>query len=347
VASSDPAGWTLEFSLLAFGVGALVTVAFGVRLTLAAEELARRTGLGQALMGAVFLGALTSLSEIGTSVTAALSNHPELAVTNAVGSIAAQTAFLAFADILHKRANLEHAAASAENLLLAAVLMVLLALTLLASSAPAWHVLHIHPISALLVVAYVFGMRLVSATGAHPMWLPRQTPATAASGDTTRSGTDGRSSVAATWLRFGGMGVVVASGGAALAQSGAAIASHTGISESLVGTLLTGVTSSMPELITALTAVRIGALTLAVSNILGGNAFDTLIVGLADFVYLDGPIFNAIGPDLAFILASTAAMTAVLMVGLLFRERHGLANIGFESVLLLCGYATLVVYLAI
>ena len=49
-----------------------------------------------------------------------------LAVSNAVGGIAAQTLFLAIADLLHKRANLEHAAAEPANLFQAVMLIVLL-----------------------------------------------------------------------------------------------------------------------------------------------------------------------------------------------------------------------------
>ncbi len=95
------------FCTLAIGI-------VGTFLTRQADRLADITGLGEALMGAIFLGAVTSLSGIATSVTAAAQNLPELSVRNAIGGIAVQTFFLAIADITYKKGNLEHASASCE-----------------------------------------------------------------------------------------------------------------------------------------------------------------------------------------------------------------------------------------
>ena len=75
--------------------------------------LADETGLGEAIFGAVLLGSATSIAGITTSVTAAVNALPSLAISNAIGGIAAQTVFLAVADITYRPANLEHAAASA------------------------------------------------------------------------------------------------------------------------------------------------------------------------------------------------------------------------------------------
>jgi len=97
---------------LIFSVSAVVIVFAGGRLAKVCDELADRTGLGEALMGAVFLGAITSLSGITASVTAAWNGTASLALANAYGGIAAQTLFIAVADTYYPRANLEHAAAS-------------------------------------------------------------------------------------------------------------------------------------------------------------------------------------------------------------------------------------------
>lgn len=91
----DLSGISLTLSIVLF-VGAAVAIGLiGTRLTGVADTLADRTGLGEALVGAVLLGASTSLSGIVTSVTAAYVGSAELAISNAVGGIAAQTVFLA------------------------------------------------------------------------------------------------------------------------------------------------------------------------------------------------------------------------------------------------------------
>jgi len=108
---------------------AVVILLVGTRLTAVADVLAERTGLGEAVVGAIFLGA-TSLSGIVTSVTAAGDGRAELAVSNAVGGNAAQTVFPAVADAAYRRANLDHAAASPANLAQGALLVTLLAVPL-------------------------------------------------------------------------------------------------------------------------------------------------------------------------------------------------------------------------
>ena len=95
-------------------------------LTRRAEEIAKITGLGDLLTGAILIGAVTSLSGSIMSVSATWNGDASLAVSNAVGGIAVQTTFLAIADMTYRRANLEHAAASEPNLLQGVVLVGLL-----------------------------------------------------------------------------------------------------------------------------------------------------------------------------------------------------------------------------
>jgi cation:H+ antiporter len=200
----------------------------------------------------------------------------------------------------------------------------------------------VHPVSLAILVTYVFGMRLVAASGNRPMWQARWTQET----NEDRSRSAGRSgSIALVWLRFSAVGVVLVGSGVLLAETGIEISRISGLSESFVGALLTGFTSSMPELVTALTAVRIGALSLAISNIIGGNAFDTTIVALSDLVY-PGSIYQVAGEGFAVLLGATLLMNTVVLLGLIRRERHGIANIGLEGILLLLMYGGVVIWLA-
>lgn len=150
----------------------VVIVLAGTRLTAVADILAERTGLGEAVVGAVLLGAATSLSGIVASVTAASDGRAELAVSNTVGGIAAQTVFLAVADDAHRRANLEHAAASPANLAQGALLITLLAVPLLALSGPNVSLFGVHPATFLLLAGYLFGLRVISKAQTEPMWGP-------------------------------------------------------------------------------------------------------------------------------------------------------------------------------
>jgi len=161
--------WSLPYLSLAFLAATVIIGWFGIRMTKCARDLAHDTGLGEAFMGALFIGASTSLSGITTSVTAAAAGHAGLAVSNGLGGIAAQTTFLAVADIVYRRANLEHAAASAENLFMSAFLLTLLGIHALAFALPELSVFSIHPASLVLLLGYIFGVRLLAQTHDMPM----------------------------------------------------------------------------------------------------------------------------------------------------------------------------------
>jgi cation:H+ antiporter len=332
----DLQNWPV-WSVVALFLAATGTIAVaGIRMTRIADRLADLSGLGEALFGAVLLGGSTSLPGIVTSVWTAWEGHPQLAVSNAIGGIAAQTVFLVVADIAHRDVNLEHAAASVENLVQAALLMTLLAIPLLAMSGPDYTVWQVHPASALLLSAYLFGLNLVSRAKAAPLWRPHRTRDTQMDDDAASPEEPGEAG--RLWISFAGLALVVATAGFAVAQTGIAIAAQTGMSETLVGMLLTAVATSLPELVTSVAAVRQGALTLAVGGIIGGNSFDVLFIAFADVAYRDGSIYHAMVNQQVFIIALTLLMTGVILLGLLRREKTGFANIGFESLLVLILY---------
>jgi len=338
-------GWPLWAIFLVFALAAGVIGLAGTHMTRLADQLADLTGLGQALFGAVLLGASTSLPGILTSVWTAFRGVPDLSVSNAIGGIAAQTVFLVVADMFCRRANLEHAAASVENLIQAALLMTLLAIPLLANSGPDFTVFAIHPASIVLPSAYLFGLLLVKRAKAAPLWVAQKTRETQDE-DSEKSEQVNRNELVSMWWKFGGLALVVAVAGFSVAQTGIIIAERTSISGTLVGLLMTAVATSLPELVTSVAAVRRGALTLAVGGIIGGNSFDVLFLAFADAAYRDGSIYHAMTNQHIFITALTLMMSGIILLGLLRREKSGFANIGFESVLVLLLYLGAIAVLA-
>lgn len=333
---------SLYTAIAGFVLAAAVIGVCGVLMTIRAEHLARTTGLGQAIMGAVFIGASTSLSGLVASGSAAWNGYASLAVSNGLGGIAAQTMFLALADIVYRKANLEHAAASEVNLQQNALLIVMLTIPLLAIAVPDLSVGWVHPASFILVVAYAFGIFLVHQAYEHPMWSPRLTR------ETEREKRPGRKKGQATysdWGVFFILAALVAASGWVIASCGIVISDYSGLEESVMGGLFTSISTSLPELVIAITAVRRGALTLAVGDVLGGNVFDVLFLAVSDLLYLQGPIYKAIGPDELLWTAVSILLSGVLMMGLLRREKFGIGNIGFESALVLVIYVTAVLAL--
>ncbi|WP_255701168.1 sodium:calcium antiporter [Microbulbifer sp. YPW16] len=331
----DPANWSLTTSIILLCTAATVIGVCGVKLTHRAEILAQCTGMGQAIMGTLFLGMITSVAGVITSINAAWQGAGELAVSNAIGGIAAQTTFLVFADIVYRRANLEHAAASEQNLFQTVLVMLMLGLAILASAGPGYTIGHVDLFSPLLLAAYIGGVRLLSAAGDYPMWQPRQTALT------QREPTERESApvdLRQLWLTFAALAMVVAAAGWVTSHAGIVIARESGLSQTIVGSLFTAVATSLPELVIALTAARRGAVTLAVGNIIGGNSFDVLFLVGSDIAFRQGSIYTTINQQQTFWLAMNIVLSAIIMMGLLRRQAHGSGNIGFEGIAVLACY---------
>lgn len=324
--------WPLLPAAGAFGAAALVIGVFGSRLADVVDRLADRTGIGEALAGAVLLGGATSIPGMVVSVVAAASDNASLAVSNSVGGIAAQTAFIVVADLFYRGANLEHAAASVTNLFNSVLMLALLAIVVLASAAPPVTFLGVHPATLLIVVTYAYGLRLSRRVQRDPMWRPEETVDTRTDEPEERSF---EGSTAAPWVSFAALAATVAAAGYVVARGGLSIIEGTALSGTVVGTFFTSIATSLPELVTAVAAVRSGALTLAVGGIVGGNTFDTLFIAVADGAFRPGSIYEAIGDADVFVLGWTMLLIGVLTAGLVRRQRRG---IGFE------GYAVLALY---
>lgn len=334
----DFSALSIEAAVITFCVCAAVIGVVGTRIASICDRLADTTGLGEAFFGAVFLGASTSLPGIVTSVTAAADGHPNLAFSNALGGIAAQTVFLAIADMFYRKANLEHAAASAPNMMQGALLIILLMAVLLFMYSPAVDVAGVHPGSIALMLVYIFGVRMITAARAGTTWNAARTPETVVD-KPEEAPPASRREIMRLWALFFALAAVLAVAGYTIARTAETFSAKTGISETIVGGLFTAVATSLPEFVTVVAAVRQGALTLAVGDIIGGNSFDVLFVAAADIAYREGTIYHALQSQQTFIVALAALLTAVLLLGLLRREKRGIANIGFESFFILILYA--------
>lgn len=333
---------SLTTAIAAFIVMTAVIIVAGTLMTRVTDRLADRTGLGEAMMGAFLLAGATSLPDFAATLSAAVDSRPQLAMSNVMGSMAANLTFLGVADIVYRKANLEHAAASAANLSQAALLIALLTIPLIAVNAGEVSYLGVHPATLLIVAGYVFGFTLIRRAQDAPMWKPRMTPLTVVD---VPDQDKGRESLAWLWVKFAVYAAITAGSGWVLMEAAKTIADQTGLSEDLAGGLLTALATSSPELVTTIAAVRHGAPTLAVGNIIGTNTFNVLVIAAADVGYRKGSIYHDIaGAQLLWGLV-TILMTAVLLLGMVRRQEQGVGGIGFESFLVISIYAAMVLTL--
>ena len=138
---------------------------------------------------------------------------------------------------------------------------------------------------------------------------------------------------------LGGLGAIVL--GSKLAVMGASnLAKVFGVSDRLIGLTIVALGTSLPELITSITAARKGNADIAIGNIVGSNIFNILFILGMTSVLIDLP-FGARGANF-LIDGIIALIVAVLLLVLVFREK----KLGRgEGILMLLGYAAYFTYL--
>jgi cation:H+ antiporter len=119
---------------------------------------------------------------------------------------------------------------------------------------------------------------------------------------------------------------------------GQQIADQTGLSRTFVGTLFIAVSTSLPELVVAIAALRIGAADMAVGNIFGSNMFNMAIPAIDDLAYAKGPLLRNASPDHIVSVIAAMAMTAIATAGITYRIRAKRLLVSWDSLGILITY---------
>lgn len=128
-----------------------------------------------------------------------------------------------------------------------------------------------------------YGAVLLVGAGAYLLWdllgMIRARAAASGAVDVEEDGSEGVGG-AVGWFSLGGVLIVI--GGTLLVESGQGLAEALGIDSAIIGFSLVAIGTSVPELVTGVTAARKGVPDLALGNILGANILNLfLVVGLS------------------------------------------------------------------
>jgi cation:H+ antiporter len=279
-------------------------------------------------VGSVLLAGSTSLPELTTDVNAALLKAVDIGVGDLMGSTLANMLLLALLDLMYRRRKiLENA--SPNHAQVATLAVVLTAMAGAAIVSGGWgRVGHVGIETILIMAVYLVGMRSVYADIAQTA-PPEQLELGATSRTVLRRGL----------LGFGAAAIGLLITAPLLVLSAEVLAAESGMSESFVGTLLVGLTTSFPEIAASIAAVRLGALDLAVGNIFGSNAFNMTILLAMDVAYTDGPVLAAASQDHARSALFAAIAVGFGLMAILARRGTRLASLRVESLAIVLSYA--------
>ncbi len=323
-----------------FLAGAAGVWGAGTKLTGATDALSRGLGLGEALGGMIFLAFATNLPEIAIAVAAGISGNVDIVTGNILGGIAVQTLILVLLDVVGGRESGRPLSYTAASLVLAIeglLVLALLSAAVMGAQLPrSASLLRIEPAGLAIVLLWIAGLWVVSHARRDVPWSDARDDEEQDqdAGEKEHREDLGVSKAAAI---FAVAALVTLVAGAALEQSSEAIAGRIGLSNVLFGATALAAATALPEVSTGLASVRLGAARLAVSDILGGNAFLPTLFFVTGLVSGRAVLAGAKAPDL-YLTGLAALLSAIVVVGLIARPRRRILGMGPDSLAVLVVY---------
>lgn len=317
---------------IVFAVAAAVVAWAGVQVARYGDELAEKAGLSRLFVGMLLVAAATSLPEVVTDVSAAIGDAPDLAVGDLFGSNLANMAILAVIDLMTRDRVWPHVEIGHARV--ASIAIFLTALATLGVLTPpgvsiGWVGIDTLVIAGLYVTAVAWIRRSPVGKFAPSEVLPVPTGWSEPAPGELRP----------VVLRFALAAAMILVAGPVLARSGEEIATASGLGQTFVGSSLIAITTSLPELVSSIAAVRIGAHDLAVGNLFGSNAFNMFALLFADVAYTEGALLPAIDPSQAVAGVGAILLMALALSAIVHGAETRVHRLEPDAVLVLIAYA--------
>ena len=262
-------GSTPLWIVLLFAAGLVCIIKGGDLFVDAAGWIAEASGIPKFIIGATIVSFATTLPEMLVSVFAALEGNADIAVGNAVGSVTANTGLIMCLSLVCMTCLMERRQFGVKACLLLAAILSLFGFTRDGRLSVAEGLL------VLVIFAGFLAESLISA---------RREQGTERKAEGERPAVSGKT-VAGNIVKFvlGAEGIVL--GAQLLIDNGSAIASLLGVPDAIIAATMIAIGTSLPELVTTLTAIRKKESSLSVGNIIGANIMDlTLILPLCSLI---------------------------------------------------------------
>lgn len=323
---------TALLTWLEFGICGMLIGFTGARLCRYADVIADKSGLSGSWIGLILLATVTSLPELATGISAlTLANVPNIAVGSILGSCVFNLVILVILDFL-VRGEPMYRCASPSHILsagLGVILIGLVGLNVLLAGKATLNIAHIGAYTPIIILFYIVAMRMIFI---HERAQVKKSVEQRADRypEITRN---------QAVIHYVLSAIAVIAIGIYLPFVGARLAEVMGWHNTFVGTLFIAATTSLPELAVSIAAFRIGALDMAIANLLGSNLFNIFILAFQDMIFFTGPLLTHTSSLHAFSAMSAVIMSGIVIVGLVYRPKARLfINIGWISLGLLTLY---------
>jgi cation:H+ antiporter len=298
----------------------------GIRLSRYGDILAEKLGLGKAWFGMVLIASVTSLPELVTGISSVtVVGVPDIAVGDIMGSCVFNMLIIAFLDALYRPMPISTKAQQG-NILSAGFGILLISLAginlLTGGMIPPFGWVGYY--SLLFMVIYLIGMKSAfsyakRAIAAYVKGMAEECKYTEI---TTRD----------ALLNYCLNAAVVVVAATFLPWIGKGIAESTGLGQTFVGNTFIALSTSLPEVVVSIAAVRIDAVDMAIGNLFGSNIFNILILAIDDFFFVKGPLLSHVSQGHVVPALSAIAMTTVAIIGLIYHSERKRIFLAWDSV---------------
>jgi cation:H+ antiporter len=279
------------------------------------DVLAVKTGLGRAWVGAILIAGVTSLPELASGISAVTwLKAPNLAAGAILGSCLFNLALIAVMDLAYQPGRILTKAHDG-HILSAGLGILMLGMVamgvLVGTSYSSVGILGFSLLSLLLLVTYAFGGRMISTV--------EQARQAEVLDQTADAEGFAQISTFKTYFVFILSALAVVGLGIWLASIGDRISATTGLSRSFVGNLFLATSTSLPEIAASLAAIRIGAIDMAIGNVLGSNLFNIALLAIYDLADGRANFWASLTDANGFAAVIAMMMTGVVIISLMYR----------------------------
>lgn len=262
----DFTGGNLFMILVLFAAGLLCIIKGGDWFVDASTWIAEASGIPKFIIGATVVSFATTLPEMLVSVFAALEGNVDIAVGNAVGSVTANIGVIMCIALICMTCAMTRKQFGVKAGLLLAAIAGLFAFTRDGALSI------VESVVVLLVFAAFIAESLLAAKreqGAETVEKPEMS----------------KGAIPANVGKFLLGAAAVVLGAQLLIDNGSALATALGVPDAVIAATMISIGTSLPELVTTITAVRKKQASLSVGNIIGANIMDlTLILPLCALI---------------------------------------------------------------
>ena len=265
----DFTGSNLFWILVLFAAGLACIVKGGDLFVDAATWIAEASGIPKFIIGAMVVSFATTMPEMLVSVFAALEGYADIAVGNAVGSVTANTGLIMCLSLTFMACGMQRRQFGVKAVLLLAAVGLLFAFT---------------RDGQLSVVESLLILLVFAAFLAESLMAARREQGTELAGAEEKPQVN-RKTVLANAGKFVLGAAAIVLGAQLLIDNGSALAQRLGVPDAVVAATMIAIGTSLPELVTTITAIRKKQSALSVGNIIGANIMDlTLIMPLCALI---------------------------------------------------------------